>query len=228
MAALQLRNAPAGQAASLEIKGTIPRHDVLAIELPKLLQKAAGVLFGLTESDAGRALPAPAKYASQAAAAQSAVDEFAAGSIEAALIEMTLKGQTPELAIAFGWVLLQLETFSHLLGTYSAAEDRAFEKRWKGRPDVRVAHRIRAARWLRDLTQTLKAEKLPDWAAEIDCKTWAQVFLKYLVSHPGVTVVVPGTAQVKYVANNLGGAQGRLPDAAMRKRMEQFIDGVKG
>ena len=65
---------------------------------------------------------------------------------------------------------------------------------------------------------------LPDWAAEIDCKTWAQVFLKYIVSHPAVTCAIPGTARVKYLQDNLGAAQGRLPDEAMRKRMEQFID----
>jgi aryl-alcohol dehydrogenase-like predicted oxidoreductase len=65
---------------------------------------------------------------------------------------------------------------------------------------------------------------LPDWAAAIDCKTWAQIFLKYIVSHPAVTCAIPGTARVKYLEDNLGAAQGRLPDAAMRHHMEQFID----
>jgi aryl-alcohol dehydrogenase-like predicted oxidoreductase len=74
--------------------------------------------------------------------------------------------------------------------------------------------------------QAVQNQKLPDWASQFDCQTWAQFFLKYLVSHPAVTCVVPGTAQVKYVADNLGAARGRLPDAAMRKRMEQFMDGV--
>ncbi|MBZ5700190.1 MAG: aldo/keto reductase, partial [Acidobacteriia bacterium] len=77
------------------------------------------------------------------------------------------------------------------------------------------------------LFQAVQNQKLPDWASQFDCRTWAQFFLKYLVSHPAVTCVVPGTAQVKYVADNLGGARGRLPDAAMRKRMEQFIDDIK-
>ena len=45
------------------------------------------------------------------------------------------------------------------------------------------------------------------------------------MSHPAVTCAIPGTAQVKYVADNLGAAKGRLPDQAMRTRMEQFIDG---
>lgn len=76
------------------------------------------------------------------------------------------------------------------------------------------------------LFKAVQGKKLPPWAAEFDCGSWAQFFLKYIVSHPAVTCAVPGTAQVKYVADNLGAARGRLPDAAMRRRMESFIDGV--
>src|SRR5690606_17712786 len=76
------------------------------------------------------------------------------------------------------------------------------------------------------LFSAVQGKALPDWAAEFDCKSWAQFFLKYSVSHDGVTCAAPGMAQTKYVADNLGAAQGRLPDAAMRKRMESFIDGV--
>ncbi|MBR0650926.1 aldo/keto reductase [Roseomonas terrae] len=71
-----------------------------------------------------------------------------------------------------------------------------------------------------------QGKPLPDWAAEIDVTTWAQLMLKYLVSHPAVTCAVPGMAQARYVDDNLKAAQGRMPDAAMRRRMEQFIDGL--
>jgi aryl-alcohol dehydrogenase-like predicted oxidoreductase len=71
-----------------------------------------------------------------------------------------------------------------------------------------------------------QGKPLPDWAAEIDVTTWAQFMLKYLVSHPAVTCAVPGMAQARYVDDNLKAAQGRMPDAAMRRRMEQFIDGL--
>jgi aryl-alcohol dehydrogenase-like predicted oxidoreductase len=71
--------------------------------------------------------------------------------------------------------------------------------------------------------QEVQGKALPAWASEFDCKTWAQFFLKYIVANPVVTCVVPGTAQVKYVADNLAGAQGRLPDAAMLKKMEAFV-----
>lgn len=71
-----------------------------------------------------------------------------------------------------------------------------------------------------------QGKALPDWAAEIDVTTWAQFMLKYLVAHPAVTCAVPGMAQPRYVDDNMKAAQGRLPDAAMRRRMEQFIDGL--
>jgi len=76
------------------------------------------------------------------------------------------------------------------------------------------------------LFQEVRNRPLPEWAAEFDCHSWAQFFLKYIVSHPAVTCAIPGTARTKYVADNLGAARGRLPDAAMRKRMEEFIDKI--
>jgi aryl-alcohol dehydrogenase-like predicted oxidoreductase len=76
------------------------------------------------------------------------------------------------------------------------------------------------------LFQAVQGKPLPEWTKEFDCASWAQFFLKYIVSHPAVTCAVPGTAQVKYVTDNLGAAQGRMPDAATRTRMEQFIDAL--
>ena len=71
-----------------------------------------------------------------------------------------------------------------------------------------------------------QGKPLPDWAAEIDCTSWAQVMLKYIVSHEAVTCAIPGMAQARYVDDNLAAARGRMPDAAMRRRMEQFIDAL--
>ena len=76
------------------------------------------------------------------------------------------------------------------------------------------------------LFNAVQGKKLPDWAAEFDCKTWAQFFLKYIVSHPAVICAVPGMAKPEYVTDNLGAARGRLPDDATRRRMEKFIDGL--
>jgi len=74
------------------------------------------------------------------------------------------------------------------------------------------------------LFNAVQGKKLPDWTSEIDCQSWAQFFLKFIVSHPAITCAVPGMARPEYVVDNLGAARGRLPDAAMRRRMEQFID----
>jgi aryl-alcohol dehydrogenase-like predicted oxidoreductase len=74
------------------------------------------------------------------------------------------------------------------------------------------------------LFRAVQGRQLPPWASEFDCTSWAQFFLKYIVSHPAVTCCVPGIAKVEYLLDNLGAAQGRLPDAATRRRMEEFID----
>lgn len=74
--------------------------------------------------------------------------------------------------------------------------------------------------------QEVAGRPLPDWAAEIDATSWAQVFLKYLVSHPAVTVAIPGTTQVAHAVDNNAAARGRMPDAAMRRRIEQFYDAL--
>lgn len=67
---------------------------------------------------------------------------------------------------------------------------------------------------------------LPDWTSEFDCETWGQFFLKYILGHPAVTCVIPGTAKPHYASDNMGAARGRLPDAAMRTKMEEFFDGL--
>jgi hypothetical protein len=67
---------------------------------------------------------------------------------------------------------------------------------------------------------------LPEWAAEFDAKTWAHFFLKYVISHPAVTVARVGTTKAHHMLDNIGGGIGRLPDEATRKRMAAFIDAL--
>jgi aryl-alcohol dehydrogenase-like predicted oxidoreductase len=64
---------------------------------------------------------------------------------------------------------------------------------------------------------------LPDWAADIDAKSWAQVFLKWVIGHPAITVATPATSQPKNMLDNLGAGAGRLPDAALRTRIAEFV-----
>jgi aryl-alcohol dehydrogenase-like predicted oxidoreductase len=67
---------------------------------------------------------------------------------------------------------------------------------------------------------------LPDWAAEIEARTWAQVLLKFVVSHPAVTAVTPATSQARHMLDNIGGGTGRMPNAAMRQRIADFVDAL--
>ena len=67
---------------------------------------------------------------------------------------------------------------------------------------------------------------LPEWAADFDARTWGQFFLKYIASHPAVTVIRAGTSKATHMLDNIGGGVGRLPDEATRKRMAAFIDAL--
>jgi aryl-alcohol dehydrogenase-like predicted oxidoreductase len=70
------------------------------------------------------------------------------------------------------------------------------------------------------------SQPVPEYAKEFDATTWAQFFIKFVASHPAITVVTPATSQAKNMTDNLGGGRGRLPDAAMRKRMIATIDAL--
>jgi aryl-alcohol dehydrogenase-like predicted oxidoreductase len=67
--------------------------------------------------------------------------------------------------------------------------------------------------------------KLPPWAAEYGITTWSQFFLKYVVSHPAVTCAIPGASELAHVQENEAAGHGRLPDAAVRRKMERFWSG---
>jgi diketogulonate reductase-like aldo/keto reductase len=74
------------------------------------------------------------------------------------------------------------------------------------------------------LLRDLMRHPLPAWAAEIDCVSWPQVALKFIVSHPSVTCAIPATGNVAHVRENMAAAFGRMPDEAFRKRMAADVD----
>ena len=74
------------------------------------------------------------------------------------------------------------------------------------------------------LFQQAAGRPLPPWAADIDVASWAQYFLKYVIAHPAVTCVIPGSTRVAHLEDNQAAGRGRVPDAAMRRRMEEYWD----
>ncbi|MEO8203382.1 MAG: aldo/keto reductase [Betaproteobacteria bacterium] len=76
------------------------------------------------------------------------------------------------------------------------------------------------------LFRRVRGKPVPDWAAEFGAATWAQFFLKWIVSHPAVTCAIPGTGKPEHMADNLAAGKGALPDAAMRLRMARHLDSL--
>lgn len=69
------------------------------------------------------------------------------------------------------------------------------------------------------LFRLVKDKPVPDWAATIDCRSWAQLFLKYLIGHPAVTAVIPATSDPGHAADNVAAGHGAVPDEKMRERI---------
>jgi aryl-alcohol dehydrogenase-like predicted oxidoreductase len=76
------------------------------------------------------------------------------------------------------------------------------------------------------LFKKVKGITLPEWAAEFDCRSWSNFFLKFILSHPAVTCVIPATAQVHHMQDNMAANFGRLPSAPMRKRMLEYFESL--
>lgn len=72
----------------------------------------------------------------------------------------------------------------------------------------------------------VRGKPLPSWAADFDCHSWAQFFLKYLLAHPAVTCPIPATRKLKHLVDNMQAGTGRLPDAAQRKRMVEHFESL--
>jgi diketogulonate reductase-like aldo/keto reductase len=73
------------------------------------------------------------------------------------------------------------------------------------------------------LISRLKRQPLPAWAGEIDCHNWAQLLLKFIVSHPAVSCAIPATSRIEHLRENMGAALGRMPDAAERARLLEYL-----
>ncbi len=72
----------------------------------------------------------------------------------------------------------------------------------------------------------VRGKPLPPWAAEAGVASWAQYFLKWIVGHPAITCVIPGTGKPEHIADNVAAGFGALPDEGMRKRMAEYFDAL--
>ena len=76
------------------------------------------------------------------------------------------------------------------------------------------------------LFRRMKGKPLPPWAAELGIASWAQYFLKWIVSHPAVTCAIPGTGRPEHMKDNLAAGHGRVPDAKGRQRLAEYFDAL--
>ena len=74
-----------------------------------------------------------------------------------------------------------------------------------------------------DLFRKVRSKPLPPWTHEIDCASWAQYFLKFVISHPAVTCAIPATSKVEHLVDNMRAMHGPMPDAQARERMARYL-----
>jgi diketogulonate reductase-like aldo/keto reductase len=77
-----------------------------------------------------------------------------------------------------------------------------------------------------NLFRSVAGQRVPEWAAEFDCTSWAQFFLKFVVSHPAVTCAVPATRDAAHLRDNMGAGLGRLPNERQRRRMADYFSSL--
>lgn len=119
--------------------------------------------------------------------------------------------------------VLEREAIDFVQLNYSIAE-RAAEKRLLPlAAERRVAVIVNRPFAEGALFRATRGKPLPPWAAEIGCNSWAQFFLKFIVSHPAVTCAIPATSKIEHLKDNMQAGTGELPDAAMRERMVRVI-----
>jgi diketogulonate reductase-like aldo/keto reductase len=121
---------------------------------------------------------------------------------------------------------LKAEPYDFLQINYSLAEREAERRLFPLCQERKVA--VIANRPFAEgaLFRKVKGKPLPPWAAELGSTSWAQYFLKWIVSHPAVTCAIPATGKPDHMKDNMAAGQGALPDAAARKRMAEYFSGL--
>ena len=119
--------------------------------------------------------------------------------------------------------LLKTREYDFVQFNYSLAEREAEQRLLAVAAETGTAVIINRPFAQGELFSKVKGREVPAWAAQFDCDSWAQFFLKYIIAHPAVTCVIPGTGKVRHMTDNLKAGAGRLPDERTRKRMVELI-----
>ncbi len=122
--------------------------------------------------------------------------------------------------------ILNQESFDFVQFSYNIA-DRTAEKRLLPlAKDQGIATLINRPYQRGELFNIVKGKPLPKWAADFDCESWGQFFLKFIVSHPDVTCVIPATSKVSHMTDNMGAGFGALPDSKTRQKMIAYFESL--
>jgi len=122
--------------------------------------------------------------------------------------------------------VLKSEQFDFVQFTYNIEDRMAEQTLFPIVRDRGIATLINVPFQRGGLFQKVKGRTLPDWAAEFDCTSWGQFFLKFIGSHPDVTCIIPATTRLKHMVDNMAAGLGRLPDTGMRKRMIEYMEKI--
>jgi aryl-alcohol dehydrogenase-like predicted oxidoreductase len=118
--------------------------------------------------------------------------------------------------------IMQSEPLDFVQVNYSLGQPDSAERLLPLAKDRGMAVLINRPFWLGRLFRKAKGKSLPPWAAEFDCKSWAQFFLKFCLAHPAVTAAIPGTDRPEYMVDNMAAGMGRMPDAKTQAKMLEF------
>ncbi len=119
--------------------------------------------------------------------------------------------------------LVKTKQYDFVQFNYSIAEREAEERLLPACAESGTAVIINRPFAQANLFSRVRGRELPAWAAEFECQSWAQYFLKYILAHPAVTCVIPATSKPKHLVDNMRAGLGRLPDGAMRAKMIQAL-----
>jgi len=120
--------------------------------------------------------------------------------------------------------ILKNQSLDFLQINYSLVSRKAEERLFPLAAEKKVAVIINQPFEEGDLFNTVRGKQLPEWAKEFDCNSWAQFFLKFILSNPTVTCVIPGTSKPHHMLDNMGAAFGKLPSEKHRLQMVKFIN----